>query len=71
MLVMIMKKNAFLKKNEIQFDGQTVLETEQETTLEPGEFMDKVMDKIEERMQEVEMKERMKNMKFPDFGGDK
>lgn len=45
-------------------------ETEQETTLEPGEFMDKVMDKIEDRIQEIEMKNKMKNMKFPDFGGD-
>ena len=52
-------------------DNEKELETEQETTLEPGEFMDKVMDKIEDRIQEIEMKNKMKNMKFPDFGGDK
>ena len=53
---------SFSKENEVQFDNQTVLE--------PGEFMDKVMDKIEDRIQEIEMKNKMKNMKFPDFGGD-
>ena len=51
-------------------DNEKELKTEQETTLEPGEFMDKVMDKIEDRIQEIEMKNKMKNMKFPDFGGD-
>lgn len=40
---------------------------ETETTLEPGEFIDKIADKIEE----LEMKNKMKNMKFPDFGGEK
>jgi len=51
-------------------DNEKELETEQETILEPGEFMDKVMDKIEDRIQEIEMKNKMKNAKFPDFGGD-
>ena len=42
-------------------------ENEAKTTLEPGEFIDKIADKIEE----LEMKNKMKNMKFPDFGGKK
>lgn len=42
-------------------------QTKTETTLEPGEFIDKIADKIEE----LEMKTKMKNMKFPDFGGEK
>lgn len=41
-------------------------ESEPETTLEAGEFVDKIADKIEE----LEMKNKMKNMKFPDFGGE-
>lgn len=43
------------------------LQTEPKTTLEPGEFIDKIADKIEE----LEMKTKMKNMKFPDFGDKK
>ena len=42
------------------------LKNEPETTLEPGEFMDKLESKIEE----LEMKTKMKNTKFPNFGGD-
>lgn len=53
------KTTSFSKENEVQFDNQTVLE--------PGEFIDKIADKIEE----LEMKTKMKNMKFPDFGGEK
>ena len=54
---------SFSKENEVQFEHQT----EPKTTLEPGEFIDKIADKIEE----LEMKTKMKNMKFPDFGGEK
>lgn len=50
-------------ENEVQFGDQT----ENKTTLEPGEFIDKIADKIEE----LEMKNKIKNMKFPDFGGEK
>lgn len=66
------------EKSEVQFEDQTALDveiknepeneqTKTETTLEPGEFIDKIADKIEE----LEMKTKMKNMKFPDFGGEK
>lgn len=61
---------ATFEKSEVQFENQTALEnvqTKSETTLEPGEFIDKIADKIEE----LEMKNKMKNMKFPDFGGEK
>ena len=65
---------ATFEKSEVQFGNQTALEgevkidqTKTETTLEPGEFIDKIADKIEE----LEMKNKMKNMKFPDFGGEK
>lgn len=57
------KKDAIFNKNEVQFGDQT----EPKTTLEPGEFIDKIADKIEE----LEMKNKIKNMKFPDFGGEK
>lgn len=50
-----------------EIEGENVLQTETKTTLEPGEFIDKIADKIEE----IEMKNKMKNMKFPDFGGQK
>ena len=49
-----------------EIEGENV-QTESKTTLEPGEFIDKIADKIEE----LEMKNKMKNMKFPDFGGEK
>lgn len=72
------------EKSEVQFDVQTeenegdlaiengqtestFKENEAKTTLEPGEFIDKIADKIEE----LEMKNKMINMKFPDFGGEK
>lgn len=65
------------EKSEVQFDVQTEEiegelvvnndQTKSETTLEPGEFIDKIADKIEE----LEMKNKVKNMKFPDFGGEK
>ena len=41
-------------------------EKELETILEPGEFMDK----LEAKINELEMKNKMKNTKFPNFGGD-
>ena len=56
---MELETTSFSKENEVQFEHQTVLE--------PGEFIDKIADKIEE----LEMKNKMKNMKFPDFGGQK
>ena len=45
-------------------------EEEPETTLEPGEFVDDFMDKLESKINELEMKNKMKNMKTHDFGGD-
>ena len=54
--------------DEIEADNSSENDqTKTETTLEPGEFIDKIADKIEE----LEMKNKMKNMKFPDFGGEK
>lgn len=64
------KNDSTFEKSEIQFEDQTVSKNNQikfETTLEPGEFIDKIADKIEE----LEMKNKMKNMKFPDFGDKK
>lgn len=53
---------------EIEADSEVKIDqTKSETTLEPGKFIDKIADKIEE----LEMKNKMKNMKFPDFGGEK
>ena len=53
---------------ETEADGEVKIDqTKSETTLELGEFIDKIADKIEE----LEMKNKMKNMKFPDFGGEK
>lgn len=57
------QNEGIFNKNEVQFGDQT----ENKTTLEPGEFIDKIADKIEE----LEMKNKIKNMKFPDFGGEK
>jgi hypothetical protein len=54
--------------DEVEADSEVKIDqTKSETTLEPGEFIDKIADKIEE----LEMKNKMKNMKFPDFGGEK